>query len=343
MVAVPGSVEAATEIAKRQKEIDAILKPEPEPVDPNADPILDEDAEDLGEIAGRFLAEVKKALRLNGHSNGNGNGHIPPRQLSGKKKIEYDGMTLWREPSDLEKQINLKAIRDAFEDGEKTLAASLLDIRNKLIDDAAAGLVQLAPADFHTLILSAPETATAEILEKLTEIYNRGRELVLEELVAQGAGELGGIGVASDADTRYLDNLAGTTVSRVTNDVQSRASGRAVSLYTLGVEDMVELSERVQAELAEGSAAYVDAAAAEADHGGLGAGRAAEGADRSDIVANVYYSAVLDESTCQPCEDADGETGETEDDITPAPNPSCEGWARCRCILIYVFDSESAN
>lgn len=259
--------------------------------------------------------------------------HLP------KKSIEYEGLTLHREPTDLEKRINLKAISDAFVQGEQQLVNQLLVLRDRLISDAGKGIIKLSPADYHTLVLDPPKQATEGLKQTLEEIYSRGRELVLDELRAQGARDLGDIGAPSDDDLEFLSDLGDVTVSRVANDVQSRAIGGAASLVVLGIAEGVLLS-RLTDDLQAGSVSYINNAAAEADHAALGLGRDAEGSSRSKFISEWYYSAVLDENTDDACAEADGSTSETLDGIPAAPNPDCAGGGRCRCIHVAVYSDE---
>lgn len=49
------------------------------------------------------------------------------------------------------------------------------------------------------------------------------------------------------------------------------------------------------------------------------------------------YVAEGDGSTCKACEDADGQTAEREDNLTPVPNPKCgDGYGKCRCRHEFV-------
>lgn len=49
------------------------------------------------------------------------------------------------------------------------------------------------------------------------------------------------------------------------------------------------------------------------------------------------YICVSDENSCQACADADGETAEREEDLTPVPNPKCgDGYGKCRCEHEFV-------
>lgn len=255
-----------------------------------------------------------------------------------QKSVEYEGLTLHREPTELEKRINLKAISDAFVQGEQQLVNQLLVLRDKLITDAGKGIIKLSPADYHTLVLDPPKQATEDLKETLEQIYARGRKLVLDELRAQGARDLGDIGDPTEPDLEFLSDLGDVTVSRVANDVQSRAIGGAASLVVLGLAGSGLLT-RLTDDLQAGSVSYINNAAAEADHAALGLGRDAEGSSRSDVIKEAYYSAILDESVCGPCEEADGETG-TPSEITPTPNPDCQGFGKCRCVTVFVLEGE---
>lgn len=255
-----------------------------------------------------------------------------------KKTFDFDGLTLHREPTDLEKRINLKALSEAFEQSEQRLVNQLMALRDKLITDAGKGIIKLSPSDYHTLTLDLPEQASEDLKEALEEIYARGRKLVLEELRAQGARDLGDVGDVAEDDLEFLSDLGDVTASRVANDVQSRAIGGAASLVVLGIAAS-EIASRLTEDLRAGSVSYINNAASEAGHAALGLGRDAEGSNRSDVIREAYYSAILDESVCEPCGEADGETGDPNE-ITPTPNPSCLGSARCRCIHVYVFEGE---
>jgi hypothetical protein len=270
-------------------------------------------------------------------------------------------MTLWREPSEVEKSIDLKAIQDAFNTGEEELRLQLADLREKLIDDAIKMILQLNVADYHTLAVVIPDGDLTALRDTLESIYDHGRELVISELTAQGASDLGEPGIASTEDSGKLDDLSNLTASRLANDIQSRIIGAAASLavFVKAVTPVNPLDAVVDAALEsdytdmetqlrqasdEMSDAYVGIAAREADHAAFGLGRVAEGEAQSDNVKEIYYSALLDDpATCQPCLETDGETGETEADVTECPNPECDGGAQCRCILIFVFDGESAS
>jgi len=239
----------------------------------------------------------------------------------------------------VESIIDLKALENAFDKGEQDLIGQLQKLRQKLLDDALEGIIELSPADYHTLVVDPPAASRAAFRDELIRIYDEGRKLVLDELAAQGGTDLGELQDLDDDDLAYLDEVSDLTVSKVANDVQSRVIGLAGSLALLGLTGAV-LQSRLGDEFNDSSTAYLDSTAAGANHAVMGAGRSSGAEDLSDAISSVYYSSVLDDSSCTICSDADGETGAIDADITPAPNPDCDGGIRCRCVHLYVLADE---
>ena len=55
-----------------------------------------------------------------------------------------------------------------------------------------------------------------------------------------------------------------------------------------------------------------------------------------DTVTHVVRSAILDERTCDPCEDLDGAVREvnSQEFFDDMPPNKCDGWEMCRCFYI---------
>lgn len=254
------------------------------------------------------------------------------------KQVDHNGMILWRQPNTIESQINLKAIEDAFNASEQQLASEIEKLKDKLTKDAVAGIIQLDPSDYHTLIVNPAKKDLAKFRAELQTIYDKGRALVVDELEQQGALDADNEFDIED-DDETLDEIAAVTASRLANDVQSRVAGIAATLIALGIAGAL-LKDRILEAISKLSDAYVGAAASLAGHVALNLGRDAAGEFNAGIVKEVYYSSVLDQNTCIPCQDADGETSENESNLPSAPNPECEGRGRCRCIHVFVFNTE---
>lgn len=62
---------------------------------------------------------------------------------------------------------------------------------------------------------------------------------------------------------------------------------------------------------------------------------------RPDVEA-AFYSAIMDENTCEACASRDGERHDLDDENYATPSPFCDWPANCRCVSVYVFRQEAA-
>lgn len=74
---------------------------------------------------------------------------------------------------------------------------------------------------------------------------------------------------------------------------------------------------------------------------GYGRGRDDTARDYEDLIERSYRSGVLDTNICDVCFAKDGQEHEWGDPEMMAPDPECEGGARCRCVNIAVMKAES--
>jgi hypothetical protein len=248
------------------------------------------------------------------------------------KSVEYDGLTLRRQPRPAE-AIAVKGVAQAQDSNKLRLTTQLLAMRQLMINDALGQLADLNPADYHTLAVDVPATQRNRLRVLLLDTFNDGRQLVQRELSVVKATDL------SDGvdDFGELDLLADVATSRVANDTQARiiaAASRLAMLGTIGAA----LITSTQNEISAGSVSYIDRTATGLANRTISLGRGYEAEQRSDEWGRVEYSALLDNNVCGPCAAADGEEAGNQDDLTPAPNPECEGYDNCRCFHVYVQD-----
>jgi len=274
-----------------------------------------------------------------------------------RKSFDWDGVACWREPNDLERKANVRATGAAMDAGRAEIEAWLLIVRGVLIAEAVRKLAQLAPRDYHKLVLDWPQSSHAGVRDRVERLYVDGRALIRQELQRQrfaGADEkrleeirpLKGLKVG-EVDETALDRLAEATISRVLNDVQARAAAAAAHLVSLVSAE--KLQDAVRAQLEGQSTAFLSRAASEAANVAVNLGRAAEGRLYAAkpkavgvIVEGWVYTSVLDARTCDPCTDADGMMAELEEDLPMVPNPECgSGYGACRCIHIPIVGGES--
>lgn len=132
-----------------------------------------------------------------------------------------------------------------------------------------------------------------------------------------------------------LDELTDLTDSRIANDVQARIIAAVTRFRLLGLVGK-ELDDAVRNEITAGSVSYIDRAATGLANKVINIGRSDEAERRSDEWDRVEYSALLDQNVCEPCASEDGDTADSEADLTPTPNPECEGGDWCRCFHVFV-------
>lgn len=247
-----------------------------------------------------------------------------------RKLYDYEGLTVRREPTELEKTIGLKAISDAMDSGKAQTANQLALVRRRLIEELADELATLEAEQFNQVTADASDDDRAILTASLGALFVRGAQLVYDELRRQGA-ELSG-GAIAEIPKDVIITLANAALTGLSNDVRARAIASAIDAVL--VEAREGIAARVRADLDAGSTAYVDRAGAEASNVALARGRAAEAEARG--VSEIIYSAVLDLNTCGPCSRQDGVTASAAEQ-TPVPNPDCEGGASCRCLWIAVW------
>lgn len=246
-----------------------------------------------------------------------------------KKSIEWEGLTLSREPKEHEK-IAVKGMAQAQVSSKESISPILLSLRTELITDGLSAIQKLAPSTYHELTLRVSSEFRSSLREHLIGVHRRGRMLVAAELNRKAA-------VLDDDEFDDLDLLTDLTDSRIANDVQSRIIAAATRFSLLGLTDS-ELSTAVQNEIATGSVSYIDRASTGLANRVISIGRGDEAQSRRDEWSRVEYSALLDQNVCGPCASSDGEEADNEDDLTSTPNPECEGGDWCRCFHVFVQD-----
>jgi hypothetical protein len=264
-----------------------------------------------------------------------------------RKSVEWEGMTLSREPKEHEK-IAVKGIAQAQESAKESIGKVLLDLRADLITDGLKRISKMKPADYHELVLQVPKESSLDLRNRLIKVYRQGQNLVAEELNIKKSAfpltevwkhdcpfEFGNKEIDAADDFDSLDLLTDLTTSRVANDVQSRIIAAAARFSLLGqTGDGLILA--VTNEINTGSVSYIDRAATGLANRVINIGRSDEAENRRDEWERVEYSALLDQNVCQPCADEDGKTANDEDDLQPTPNPECAGGDWCRCFHVYV-------
>lgn len=281
-------------------------------------------------IAARHAAFWQRAIEIHGERKATAfYTHLGLNHLE-KKSIEWEGLTLSREPKDHEK-LCVKGIAGAQETSREQVTKILLALRTKLISDGLKGIKKLPVSQYHELTLQASSDIRESLRDRLIRAHRLGRLLVIAELSKTKDALLN----PPDDEFELLDDLVDLTNSRIANDVQSRIIAAAARYRLLGLQDAA-LWKAVEDEIRLGSVSYIDRAATGLANSVINIGRSDEAA--SIGYQSAEYSAILDSSVCDPCASADGETATNESEITPAPNPDCAGGDWCRCFHVFIAE-----
>lgn len=244
------------------------------------------------------------------------------------KGVEWEGLTLSREPKDAEK-IAVKGVARAQDSSKESLIKVLTETRRELLSDGLQSIVKFSPANYHALILQVSSQSRLRLRDRLIEVYRQGRSLVRIELSRVNKQDSG--------DFDELDDLIDLTDSRLANEVQSRIIAAATRFSLLGLVDAA-LNDAVNRELQEGSTNYIDRAAAGLANRTISIGRGNEMEAHADEIDRYQYSAILDVNTCGPCLEDDGLEAGNPDDLPDTPNPECEGTDYCRCFKVAIME-----
>lgn len=273
-----------------------------------------------------------------------------------KKSVEWEGLTLSREPKEHEK-IAVKGIANAQESAKEQIGSVLLTLREELIEDGLKGIKKLEPATYHELILQASSESRSDLRDRLIKVHRKGRVLVARELggsLPKGLDHEAGCSekfVKNDPpgyqcecefkeanpvdDFDELDELTDVTLSRVVNDTQSRIIASATESVTLGLSGG-DLQSSIQSTVNAGSVTYIDRAAGGLSNRVIGIGRRDEMRNRADDIERYEYSSLLDVNTCSSCAALDGTTAQSMDDLPEVPLADCDGGSLCRCFLVAI-------
>jgi hypothetical protein len=249
------------------------------------------------------------------------------------------GAAVRREPVGYEKFLALDEIVSALDKGRDEVAAALRAARSRVQAEIVHKLMNVPVRNMHRVSVAPDEKLTAAIEAILNGVYSFG--------VAQVAGEKGRQRPGSAATVRMADKrdplgvYADGVVSEFTNGLTARAANVALDYRRRpGALTPGEIIRQTEDDLDSQSDKWIDGAASKGANEAFADGRADGYGEHADEIKEVIYSALLDINTCEECAGADGESGETPDDIPDVPNPDCEGGDKCRCVHVYVFADE---
>lgn len=290
-----------------------------------------------------------------------------PLLLPEKKTFEFDGLTLSREPSEIEKLIDLKSLVSDLESQSENLEASLLKYRDALINQAVSAAKDLDEKTIFSLTLERNEKQAKFVKKALNEAYGKGRAQIMREINVQTSEKMykaskqkdciycsyseKGVyklcekcfipplelkDLTSDETEERLASLSDSTIAKILNEIQSRAINAYTALKILGW-DVGSFFDELKTRLFGESSAFVSQLARNSANAAVMKGRMDEIAETSEGITE--YSAILDKNLCSECKAYDGKRSATpENDFPEVPNPYCKGGSNCRCFWVAILD-----
>lgn len=180
----------------------------------------------------------------------------------------------------------------------------------------------------------------------LLDAYKTGRRMVLSEAMRAR-------GIAKAAGT-LEDQYPAEPTAKQSTWIRRLAQGLALTM-TLGlVKEAVRSGQAAQDQVLDEVArrsAVRDALKAlsvptvQAELGGkvtqaFTTGRVEQGQAMAPEITAVYYSAIMDVGTCDPCAAMDGAELDPEDWASQVPNPNCDWPPNCRCGPVFVWSEQ---
>lgn len=250
------------------------------------------------------------------------------------------GFSSWRPIRAEEEAVAFAQIADGLTnatDDVVELAAEILAGQARSQGELADRAVELNRPEMLDDVTFDPAPLADAIAQRLEDVYREGRAHVRAELRRQDPN--------GDAETAALRiPLSVGERLRAIRQIAQTAAEEAAAQATRAVKTgaLRRITSRTDPEIARPGAdplAAARQAIREAASGlvnrAFSLGRDQELRELAGRFNHYVYTAILDEACCGPCEDADGSTAATAEEMEPpAPNPECEGGDRCRCLWL---------
>jgi hypothetical protein len=259
----------------------------------------------------------------------------------------------------LEKLVNWKRIEFCFNSSEQSLLGILMDGRQDIGRYFGSQLRDAeweSQEDISDLLLTLPVPAelTTRLEGLILNELNRIASIAAESIEAERAKQGDTIAMQADGFAGDGDKKRRSEAKRATKEAveDARAQLASASLQTLGSgftrDQMFDLFNRSIDEITGQTAQQSATMAATKTFAEARQQHVQSLVDSGvDEPQSVYYSAILDQNTCDMCRAADAEHGQSsgvplqwnsdEHVYHLPPFQECLGGVRCRCILIYEW------
>tara|TARA_R100000664_G_scaffold11263_1_gene18366 strand:+ start:16781 stop:19591 length:2811 start_codon:yes stop_codon:yes gene_type:complete len=253
---------------------------------------------------------------------------------------------------------DIEAIMEFRPDGAKELASKLEGPLKESLSAGYASVGEEMVRQLKDLPIDKDEDRPIHFQIENEDLTNKKKEID----ALPGAYLSGVSSVTVDFDqlepTDGMDPLQiiGGAAIQASNWVEQRVVNTGVNSALLQAQSGVFNEENLKETLDNLSVKQLRSRGNAAGILSFSSGRALAGdtASENDAVRTAFYSAILDSNTCDPCREMDRLYGEPGDPHSPnstgltfdqtqefkPPLSACKGKDLCRCMIIYIFDSE---
>lgn len=253
-----------------------------------------------------------------------------------------------RDLTPAEKFVAFGEIEKKLDDTEELFVYSVKDIIAQQIENLVTEAVKIIEKRQLDKLDSIEVRYKTQMADKvyaiLKDLLKYGKEQVKQEISAQKGTQLIEPPPIRPDDVKlieeYLRARAKATSNQMSNKLKLFITFEILKQIKTGVLDrdvlrqgLIDLSDR-----------ELVAAAKLSTSEAFNFGRSVAAATMADDIERVQYSAILDGNQCEICEPLDGQEWPYSDPRTEkyaSGNPDCLGGGRCRCVLIYIYRSES--
>jgi hypothetical protein len=136
--------------------------------------------------------------------------------------------------------------------------------------------------------------------------------------------------------------IAEAAVSDLNNWITARARGAHVDAYKRGLREQ-DLYDAIVDELEGGADGALDRIGMEASRSAVTGGRYDAFQELGTEIDRYARSEAMDQNTCGPCEEGDGQEWDSLDDVDWSPGDDCDGKDACRGQLMPIFADEGTT
>lgn len=286
-------------------------------------------------------------------------GRTPAREArsgTASSRVVIDGQSFRRAPTALEERVlAYREMPPLINQHMDSLTSALADIRRRQLEALAARVAQKdsrPTAEFTDLrpevLGSIPYVSDVERAIKDAQAWavDYGRQTVDQELSRQRgqrqaeAAALSAAGASARKTKSSLVSSARAKAVQLSSHLEGEIVTTAIRYRRTGMQGE-ELKTAIVQALVGSVESLARSVSRQAVNEAFGMGRAAEAHQHASEIQSCTYSALMDDATCDVCEELDWqevEYGSADYYVNLPPNPNCLGRDNCRCVYIYVVN-----